>query len=102
MPKYTLVFDGVILKQLKKIKDKKVRQILSRMFDRVEERGARAGELLDSQLHLYEMKSKRPPLRLYFKMVERLKEAYVFEYEMKTSSSKQQSTIQKIREKLKS
>ncbi len=45
------------------------------------------------------MKMMRPPIRLYFKHNVVTNELYVFEYEMKTSSGKQQKTIDKIRQK---
>ncbi len=99
---YRLVFDKVILKQLKKVaRDNPTKQILSKMLDRVEQAGPMAGKLLDSHLSLYEMKAMRPPIRLYYKIAEVAKEAYVWEYEMKTSQEKQHWTIQRIKEKSK-
>jgi len=101
--KYQLIFDEVILKQLKKIaKDKKVKDILSKMFDKLELAGPHIGELLDSKLFIYEMKNKHPPLRLYFKHNKKTDEIYLFEFEMKTSDKKQNKTINRIRTKLKS
>ena len=101
--KYQLIFDEVILKQLKKIaKDKKVKDILSKMFDKLELAGHHIGELLDSKLFIYEMKNKHPPLRLYFKHNKKTDEIYLFEFEMKTSDKKQNKTINRIRTKLKS
>jgi len=70
------------------------------MLNRIEESGPMAGKLLDSQLSLYEVKAMRPPLRLYYKIVEEAKEAYVWEYEMKTSQGKQHKTIQRIKGKI--
>ena len=100
--KYTLVFDEIILKQLKKAgKDKTTKNILTRMFDKLELLGPYVGELLDSKLFIYEMKNKRPPIRLYFKHNNKTDELYLFEFEMKTSEKKQNKTIQKIRDKLK-
>ncbi|MFB6246793.1 MAG: hypothetical protein ABEI74_04350 [Candidatus Pacearchaeota archaeon] len=64
---YELIFDRVILRQLDKVaKDKSVKEILSKMFDKIEEKGPKAGKLLDPKLKLYELKNKRPPIRLYF------------------------------------
>jgi hypothetical protein len=98
--KFVLVFDEVMLAQLKKLgEDKQLRGLLSKMLDKMELLGPRAGELIDSHLFLYEMKSKRPPLRLYYKHVRETDELYVFEYEMKTSAQKQQKTIQKLQQK---
>ncbi len=99
---YKLVFDDVILKQLKKVaKDNATKQILSKMLDKIEKLGPLAGKLLDSQLNLFEVKAMRPPIRLYYKIVDAAKEAYVFEYEMKTSREKQGKTIQRLKWKLK-
>jgi len=97
---YTLIFDDVILKQMKKLgKNPFLRDILSKMFDKIELLDGNAGSLLDSRLHIYEMKNMRPPIRLYFKIVEPKKEAYLFEYEIKTSKEKQTRTIAKIKQK---
>ncbi len=100
LKKYTLIFDEVILKQLNKLaKDKATKRIISKMLDKIEEMGSFAGKLLDSKLALFEVKANHPPIRLYYKIVEATKEAYVFEYEMKTSQEKQQKTIEKIKQK---
>ena len=54
MPKFTLIFDEVLLKQLKKAgKNAEIRRALSRMFDRLELLGPSLGNLIDTQLHLY-------------------------------------------------
>ena len=98
---YKLVFDSVILKQFKKLgKQKPVREMLSKMLDKIEELGPLAGKIIDSKLALFEVKAKRPPIRLYYKIIEERKEAYVFEYEMKTSQERQDRTIEKIRLKM--
>lgn len=98
---YKLVFDEVILKQLKKAgKNKFIRDILSKFFDKIEDLGPRAGQLIDSKLKIYEIKMKRPPIRLFFKHNTETNEVYVFEYIMKTSDEKQQSIIDKIRNKI--
>ena len=97
--KYTLVFDDVILKQLKKAgKDPKIREILSKMLDKLELIGHYAGELLDPKLLLYELKNKHPPIRLYFKV--KGEDIFVFEYEIKKSEKKQQQTIDKLKLKI--
>lgn len=101
MSNYQIIFDDVILRQLKKLgRDINIRQIISKIFDKIEELGPYAGELIDSKLKIYKVKRKHPPIRLYYKIVESTKEAYVFEYEMKTSHEKQQTTIRKIKEKV--
>ena len=103
MGEYNLVFDEVMLNQLKKLeKDAHTKEIISKILDKIEELGPNAGSLIDSRLKIYEVKRKHPPIRLYYKIIEEVKEAYIFEYEMKTSKEKQKGTINKIRSKLKS
>lgn len=98
---YTVVFDKVILNQMKKLgKQPFLRGLLTKMFDKIEINGPYAGELLDSRLHIYEIKNMRPAIRLYFRIIEIKREAYIFEYEIKTSQQKQSKTIQKIKQKL--
>ena len=100
---YTLIFDDIMIKQLKKAaKNQHIRNILTKMLDKLENVGADAGELLDSQLFIYEIKNKHPPIRLYFKHNKQTGEIYVFEFEIKTSQEKQQSTIGRIKRKTRS
>ena len=99
--RYKLIFDEVIIKQFKKAATNiQVKEILKKMFDRLEFVGSAAGKMIDSQLHVYEVKNKNPPIRLYFKYNDETEEIYVFEFEMKTSEKKQKKTIQKIRHKV--
>lgn len=99
-PEFEIIFDDVILRQLKKLgKDRELRERISKMLDRIEELGPRAGKLLDSKLAIYEVKSKRPPLRLYYKHVEDTDQIYVFEYEMKSSVKRQRKTVDKLKKK---
>jgi|SRR3989344_1613375 len=101
MSNYTLVFDDVILNQLGKLKnDAHTREIISKILDKIEELGPNAGKLIDVRLKLYEVKRKHPPIRLYYKIVEEKKEAYIFKYESKTNQEKQQDTINEIRIKI--
>ena len=98
---YTLVFDAVMLAQLKKLgENKPLRALLGKMFDKMELLGPRAGQLIDSQLFLYEMKAKHPPLRLYYRHIRETDELHVFEYEMKTSPGKQRKTIYRLRQSI--
>ena len=98
---FTLVFDDVMIKQLKKAaKNQHIKEILTKMLDKLELSGPDAGELLDPQLSLYEVKIKHPPIRLYFKHNKTTNEIYVFEFEMKTSPEKQKATIIKLKKKL--
>ena len=99
--RYNLIFDKVMIKQLKKAaKNNQVKEILTKMLDSIQESGPDAGELLDSQLFIYEVKNMRPPIRLYYQHNNISNEIKVFGYEMKTSSEKQQRTIEKIKKKL--
>ena len=101
MKNYELVFDDVILTQLSKLRnDTHTREIVSKILDKIEELGPNAGKLIDSRLHLYEVKRMHPHIRLYFKIEEDKKEAKIFEYEIKTSQEKQQSTIDKIKKRI--
>ncbi|MFO8015915.1 MAG: hypothetical protein R6U32_02315 [Candidatus Woesearchaeota archaeon] len=101
MPKYKTVFDKVMLNQLRRLgKNKNLRAALSLMLDRIEEKGEKAGKLVDSQLFIYEVKSKKPSLRLYFKPVADSKRIYVFEYEMKKGNKKQKATLRRIKDKV--
>lgn len=102
MVNYKLVFDEAIIKQLQRAgKNEHLKSIIKKFFNELEEKGPRAGKLLDSQLFIYEVKNKHPPLRLYFKHNLDENEIYVFEFQMKTSSENQQKIIDKIRFKLK-
>src|SRR3989338_2505430 len=97
---FNLVFDGVMIKQLKKAaKNQHIKEILTKMLDKLELLGPDAGELLDPQLSLYEVKIKHPPIRLYFKHNNSTNEIYVFEFEMKTSPEKQSATIIRLKKK---
>ena len=100
MKRYELVFDEVIVRQLKRV-GKDIQFRLSKMFDKMELLGPSAGELIDSQLFLYEIKSKHPPIRLYFRHAATEDELHVFEFEMKTSEERQQKTINKLKKRAK-
>lgn len=98
---YKIVLDKVILNQLKKLGTRKdIKNKITFLLDKLECKGERSGTLLDTKLLLYEIKMKRPPLRLYFKKVVSSEELYVFEYEMKTSQTQQNVTIQKLKKKI--
>ena len=97
---YRIVFDSIILNQLKKLgENESIRSILTKMMDKIEELGPRAGKLIDSHLFIYEMKTKNSPLRLYFKHAQN-NDIYLFEYELKTSKKKQQKTIEQLRQRV--
>jgi hypothetical protein len=97
---YNLVFDGIMIKQLKRAaKNQNIKMRLSKMLDKLELLGPDVGNLLDSKLSIYEIKSKHPPIRLYFKHNMQTGEIYLFEFEMKTSPEKQKTTIRKLEQK---
>ena len=96
---YEIKFDDILLDQLKKV-DESEKKILSKMFDKIEEKGPKAGKMIDSKLFIYEMKNKRPPIRLYFKHMKDSKNIWLFEYEMKTSEKKQKRTIGRIKDRI--
>ena len=98
---YSLVYDEVMIKQLKKAaKNQQTKDILTRMQNKIEFLGPLAGSLIDSKLFIYEIKNKHPPIRLYFKHNIDTDEIYIFEFEMKRSQKKQQKTIDSIRKKV--
>ena len=98
---FTLVFDEIMLKQLKRAaKNTDIKNAITRMLDKIEENGPRAGKLLDSRLHIYEVKQLKPALRLYYRIMQEKSEAYVFLFEMKTSEKKQNETIDMLRSRI--
>lgn len=101
MPSYEIVFDKVILKQLKKTRNNKhIERLLTNIFDRLEEQGPVLGKCIDSQLHLYEIKLKHPPIRLYYRYDFLTNEIKIFEFEMKTSEERQENTIMRLKSKV--
>ena len=93
---FKIVFDKFIVNQLNKLrKNNQLRQRISSMFDKIEEHGSDAGKLIDLGLLIYEIKSKRPPIRLYFKIAG--DEIYIIKYEVKKGDKKQKTTINKIK-----
>ena len=100
---FKIIFDDVILNQLKRAeKNKQLRERLSAMLDKIELLGPNSGKLIDSHLFIYEIRNKRPPIRLYFKHVGKSDNIYIFEYELKTSEEKQRKSIFRIKNKVRS
>lgn len=98
MKRYKIIFGWSVLKKFKKIEKKKdIKELLTKMFDKIEEKGPDAGKLLDSALNLYEIKSKKPPLRLYFEIIFENNIAEIIDFEMKKSKNMQNYLIEKIR-----
>ncbi len=103
MPRYQLIFDKVILKQLKKLRhNQHLVNILSGILNKIEDQGPTVGKCIDSQLHLYEIKCKHPPIRLYYRYDFLTNELKIFEFEMKKGEEHQEKTITLIKNKLKS
>lgn len=98
MSKYILIFSKTIFKKLKKLeKQQDVKSLLSKMFNKIEELGPDAGKLLDPVLHLYEIKSKKPPIRLYFEVIFEGNKAEIIDFEMKKSQDNQNFVINRIK-----
>jgi len=98
---YKVIFDEIILRQLKKAgKNRQLRSFLSKIFNKIENLGPDAGKIIDPKFFLYEVEMKSPPLRLYYRIDFQRREAYVFEYEMKTSPAKQKGALRRIKDKL--
>jgi mRNA-degrading endonuclease RelE of RelBE toxin-antitoxin system len=101
MKKYELVFDKVIFKQLKKLnKNNQIKSIISKMFDNLESNGGTIGKMLNNQLMLFELKNKRPSIRLYYKIMANNIEIYILEYELKKNKKKQIITIERLKTKI--
>ena len=102
MKNYKLIFGKSILKKLKKLDKKKdIKKLVSKMLDKIEAKGPKAGKLLDPVINLYEIKSKVPPLRLYFEIIFENNNAEIIDFQMKKSSKIQNTLIRKIIEILK-
>lgn len=97
--KFNIVFDKEMLKQLKQVK-KDVEAHITRCFDKLEELGPRAGDLIDSKLNIYELKMKKPPIRIYYCYERNENKLIIFKFEMKKSPEKQKSTISNIRKRI--
>ncbi len=95
--KYNLVFDEVMKRKLEKaITKSNYKEMIKQWLDELEQQGPNAGKLLDNHTWLYELKSKHPPLRLYYHYSKSTNKIILFELEMKTSEKKQQDTINKL------
>ncbi|MEK6938859.1 MAG: hypothetical protein AABX04_07505 [Nanoarchaeota archaeon] len=99
--RFTLVFDEVMKQKLAEaITKANCREVIKQWLDRLEQLGPDAGKLLDNHVWLYEMKSKHPPLRLYYHYSKTAEKIVLFELEMKTSEKKQQKTINRLHHNL--
>ena len=101
MAVYQTIFSDEMVKQFRKLsRNNDVKRLLSKMLDLLEERGPTAGNLLDSRLHLYELKQGSPSLRLYYRPREGTNKIDVFEYEIKKRKKQQNQTIAKLRQRI--
>ncbi|MFH1400047.1 MAG: hypothetical protein ABIH41_00875 [Nanoarchaeota archaeon] len=101
MSRFKAVFSQEMIKEFRKAaRNKKIKEILSAMLDKLEDKGPETGNLLDTKLHIYELKNKRPPLRLYYKENLGTEEIFIFAFDMKTGARKQQKAIDSIRKRL--
>ncbi len=97
MKAYFVIFDKVVKKKLEKAaKNSAYKKILTRWFDQLELEGPTTGKLLDNKVWLYEMKSKRPPLRLYFHYQKTARKIILLDLEIKKGKNKQQKTIKGV------
>jgi len=101
MDKYSIIFDEVMMKQLKKISSQnQTKIIISKMLNKIELLGPLAGKLVDSRLFIYELKNKHPPIRMYFKHNLQNNEIYVFEFQMKTSQNAQDVLLKNLKRRI--
>lgn len=101
MAKYLVVFDEVVRdKMLAALADASYKSIIKKWLDLLESHGTNAGKLLDNHVWLYELKCKKPPLRLYYHVQKATGRIIIFELEMKTDDKKQKKTIGKLRHRL--
>ncbi|MBT3464543.1 hypothetical protein HOD20_03240 [archaeon] len=100
---YEIIFEKDVLLQLNKLHSKKdITFLLNKIFDKIELLGPLSGKLLSNKLALYESKMKSPPLRVYYTINEKKKQAYLIDFEMKSDGKKQKKTIGKIKKDLES
>jgi mRNA-degrading endonuclease RelE of RelBE toxin-antitoxin system len=96
--RYKLVFDAPIKAKLDHILLKSsYKELIRKWFDELEKEGSKAGKLLDNHTWLYELKNKKPPLRLYYHYQESTGKVILFDIEMKTSEKKQNKLIRKLK-----
>lgn len=102
MKKYSIIFGKTVAKKLKKIKSQKdIAKTISKIFDKIEKYGPQKSKLLDSKLNLYEIKNKRPPIRIYFKVLIKENTIEIIDFHNKKSKTQQQYLIEKIKKYIK-
>lgn len=73
---------------------------IRKLSKKLEEAGVAAGQLLDTEVWLYELKSKRPPIRLYYTASKTGNPVFLIGYELKKDSQQQQKTIVQLSARL--
>jgi hypothetical protein len=90
-----------MIKQFKKLsKNTHLKEVLVSMLNELEDKGPSIGKLLDSQLHLYELKRGNPSLRIYYRPHKVSNKIDIFEYEIKKRRKQQKRTIKRIKRKI--
>lgn len=94
---YTVLLKEDVLKNINK-ENNDIKNLIKIYLKKIEILGPYAGKIISNKYSLFEIKLKRPPLRIYYQINQ--KEVWILEYEMKTSSKKQKETINKLKKKL--
>lgn len=93
---YKIEFDKKSLKNIKKLsKVEGIKTLLSKIFDSIEAKGTHTAKCLDSKLNLYEIKRKKPAIRVYFYL--RKSTITIVEAKVKKSLRTQSKLIQRIK-----
>jgi hypothetical protein len=98
MKRHKILFDDYFLKQISKTKNNNIKNIISNLLDKLEVLGPLAGKLLDSKLQFYELKNKKPAIRIYFKVSPNKNIILIGGFEIKKSKGRQNKTIDRIKD----
>jgi len=95
------IFSAEMVKQFKKLSENQaIKKLLVGMLNDLEQKGPHIGKLLDSRLHLFELKRGNPSLRVYYRPRLGTNKIDVFELEVKKSQKQQNSTIKRLRKRI--
>lgn len=98
---YKIIFDRVIVEQLRELaRNRHLKQRINKLFDRLELKGPDAGKLIDFKLHIYDLKTKKPAIRIYYTYTSEKDEINVFEFHLKKGRGNQHRIISKIKNKI--
>lgn len=96
---HNVVFDDIMKKHWCKYnRNYEVKIAIRSMVHSLKIEGINAGRCINVKLQLYEIKRKRPPLRLYYQPI--ADEILLLACEMKTNKKKQQSLIDSLLKKI--